>query len=270
MKRPDSEGLPRENDLPKAAEQFRQSDVTFWGIVALVCGAVAVLSTNVSAVIPQQFLAGLHTSRLTGADMGTLRAQVAALTADAAKLRDTNRELAKRISLADSANGDVTRRVGALEVSIPSLLEAVPLGADIDRSVLTSSIGEKPGQSFDAEGGSVTVRREPLSTAAVSNQAAPGNQALPPILPQAPVYGVAIGPQVNAGNVGATWSDLVNKLGPLVAGYDPLMARDGTGQSHLVAGPISDIAAAAALCKQLEAVAVACLPVPYDGSPVKP
>jgi hypothetical protein len=202
--------------------------------------------------------------------MGTLRAQVAALTADAAKLRDTNRELAKRISLADSANGDVTRRVGALEVSIPSLLEAVPLGADIDRSVLTSSIGEKPGQSFDAEGGSVTVRHEPLSTAAVFNQAAPEGQALPPILPQAPVYGIAIGPQVNAGNVGATWSDLVLKLGPLVAGYDPLMAGDGTGQSHLVAGPIADIAAAAALCKKLEAVAVACLPVPYDGSPVKP
>jgi hypothetical protein len=256
--------------LPKAAEQFRQSDVTFWGIVALVCGAVAVLSANVSAVMPDSFLAGLHASRLAGADMANLRAQVATLTSDAARLHESNRQLATRISLADSANGDVTRRVGALEVSIPTLLEAVPPDAGIDRSVLTSAIPAKPGTSFDAEGGSVTVRKEPLPLASVTPVDAPASQALPPALPDTPIYGVAIGPDVDAGNAPVVWKNLSDKLGPILAGYDPLMAPDGSGQSHLVAGPIAEIADATALCKRLEAVAVACLPVPYSGSPVKP
>jgi hypothetical protein len=256
--------------LPKAAEQFRQSDVTFWGIVVLVCGAIAVVSANVSAVIPDSFLAGLHMSRLSGGDLATLRAEVAALSTDAAKLRESNRQLAKRISLADSAHGDVTRRVGALEVSIPTLLEAVPPDAGIDRSVMTSSIEKKPGRSFDTEGGSVTVRKEPLPLASATENEASPSQALPPALADAPTYGVAVGSDVNAGNAGAAWQDLSDKLGMLLAGYRPLIAPDGAGQSHLVAGPIPEIADASALCKRLEAVAIACLPVPYTGSPVQP
>jgi len=254
--------------LAKAAEQFRQSDVTFWGIVALCCGGVAVLSANVSAVIPDSFLLGLHTSRLAGADMSTLRSKVAQLSDETARLRDADRQIATRISLADTANGDVTRRVGALEISIPSLLEAVPPDAGIDRSVMTSSIGQSPGTTFDADGGSVTVRNEPLPSAAPDD--ADAGQDLPPILPGAPVYGVAIGPQISAANAAATWKDMSDKLGLLLAGYDPLMAPDGTGRSHLVAGPIADISDATTLCKRLEAVAVACLPVPYSGSAIRP
>ena len=60
----------------QAADQFRPSDVTFWGVIALVCGAVAVLSANVSAVMPEGVLAGLHSTRIEGANMSQVRAQL--------------------------------------------------------------------------------------------------------------------------------------------------------------------------------------------------
>ena len=55
--------------MAKASEQFRQSDVTTWGIVALVLSGIAVMGANVSALMPRDVLAGLHKTRLEGASV---------------------------------------------------------------------------------------------------------------------------------------------------------------------------------------------------------
>jgi len=85
--------------LAKASEQFRQSDVTTWGIVALVFGAIAVLGANVSAVIPSSILGGLHKTRIEGASIDQLRLQVADLREASLQLKRDNTVLANRFAL---------------------------------------------------------------------------------------------------------------------------------------------------------------------------
>ena len=91
-------------------------------------------------------------------------------------------------------------------------------------------------------------------------------QPIPAPLPPAQ-FGIAIGPPIASTQAKATWDDLSLKLGSALLGLNPLM-NGGTvaGDGHLVAGPIADVKDATALCKRLEAVAVACLPVPYIGA----
>ncbi|MDN5850681.1 MAG: hypothetical protein L0H63_13765, partial [Nitrococcus sp.] len=62
--------------MANASEQFRQSDVTRWAIVALVCAGLAVLAANVSALLPRSVLDGLHLTRLEGASVENLRSLV--------------------------------------------------------------------------------------------------------------------------------------------------------------------------------------------------
>jgi hypothetical protein len=244
-------------------------------MVALGCGAFAVLCANASALLPESFLSGLHASRLSGGNFDTLRTQVADLESQVSQLHDANKELLTRFSLAESTSKDVTRRVGALEVTLPKLPGDEPAGDDLDRSLLTASIGTDSadkGETYNADGGKVTVHEEPMaSTSSTPGQPA---QGLPPVLtaeanPTAgisPVYGVAVGPSTDAANAGSVWDDLTRKVGPLLMDYQPILAGDA---KHVVAGPVQDLAKASMLCKRLEAVAVACLPVPYTGTAIK-
>ena len=64
--------------MARPVEHFRASDITVWGVFALVTWAIAVLGANVSAFIPDGVLGGLHASRLSGANLNQLRGQVAA------------------------------------------------------------------------------------------------------------------------------------------------------------------------------------------------
>lgn len=261
--------------LAKASEQFRQSDVTTWGIVALVLGGIAVMGANVSALVPQSVLAGLHKTRLEGASLEQLRAQVAELREETVRLKRENGVLTARFALKEQQSNDVTRRVGALEVSLPRLLEALPDGAAIDRSNLTAGIGRDPALVYETDGGSVVVRQQPMAE-------------LPPIAPQAqplpePVtqlaaiptqgdaaFGVALGAPIGPEQAPEAWRDLNMKLGPLLFGLSPLLleAADGTGQ-RIVVGPIPQLSEASALCARLERISVACLPMAYTGTPLE-
>ena len=127
--------------MAKASEQFRQSDVTTWGIVALVCGALAVFGANVSALMPQGILAGLHKTRIEGASIDQLRTDVQNLSDVTTELRRENTMMVTRFALQEQSGNQVVQRVGALEVSLPKLIEALPSTAEIYRSSLTSSIG---------------------------------------------------------------------------------------------------------------------------------
>jgi hypothetical protein len=257
--------------LAKASEQFRQSDVTGWGIVALVLGGIAVMGANISALVPQSVLAGLHKTRLEGASLEQLRAQVAELREETVRLKRENGVLTARFALKEQQSNDVTRRVGALEVSLPRLLEALPEGVVIDRSNLTAGITRDPALVYQTEGGSVLVRHQPMA------EAQPPSQKLPePVIELAAIpaqgetaFGVALGAPIIAEQAPEAWRDLNMKLGPLLFGLSPLLLEmaEGTGQ-RIVVGPIPLLSEASALCARLERVSVACLPMAYAGTPL--
>lgn len=262
--------------LAKASEQFRQSDVTTWGIVALVLGGIAVMGANVSALVPQSVLAGLHKTRLEGASLEQLRAQVAELREETVRLKRDNGVLTARFALKEQQSNDVTRRVGALEVSLPRLLEALPDGAAVDRSNLTAGIGRDPALVYQTDGGSVVVRQQPM---AELPPIAPEAQPLPaPVIQLAAIpaqgdaaFGVALGASIiSPEQAPEAWRDLNMKLGPLLFGLSPLLldAADGTGQ-RIVVGPIPQLSEASALCARLERISVACLPMAYTGTPLE-
>ncbi|HEV7717679.1 MAG TPA: hypothetical protein VGO70_01755 [Arsenicitalea sp.] len=258
--------------MAQAADQFRQSDVTGWGIAALVCGAVAIVSANVSAVVPDSVLGALHASRLQGADISQVRTQLANLQADASRVRDENNTLTTRLALAQQANGDVTRRVGALEVSIPKLLEALPQDAQIDRGDVTAAIGKGDTVNFEADGGSVSIQQKPFLNAAdtaVTSQPMPNLPLAVPVVPDPKAFGVALGDPVESDTIKARWDSLIVKVGPLLLGLGPILAENSAKTAkHLVIGPITDIGQAKALCDRIGKVGIACTAVPFVGSVV--
>ncbi|MDB5529243.1 MAG: hypothetical protein JWR51_2346 [Devosia sp.] len=258
--------------MAKASEEFRQSDVTTWAIVALVCGALAVFGANVSALVPQGMLSGLHKSRLAGASIDQLRHDVVELNAETARLRRDNNTLVNRFSLQEEAGSDVTQRVGALEVSLPKLLEAIPDTAQIDLSAETASIDTDNVVTYDADGGSVAIRQQPMQLpAAPLEQPMPEAVASTPKLfvPDGSAFGIAVGSNVTADNATAAWDDLSNKLGPLLIGMSPLLVdQQDSEQKRIVVGPITRMTEATALCKRLERVSISCMPMPYGGTPL--
>ena len=259
--------------MARASEQFRQSDVTTWGIVALVLSGIAVMGANVSALVPQGMLAGLHKTRIEGASIEQLRAQVSELREEQIRLRRETSVLTARFSLDEQRGNEITRRVGALEVSLPVLLESLPDGANIDRSNLTAAIGTDPALVYDADGGSVVVRQQPMAEA----QPLAGAQPLPaPVeqvaaipVPNEAVYGVALGPAVAFDQAPDAWRDLTMKLGPLLFGLAPLLVEEANSDNkRLVVGPINQLSEATALCARLERLSVSCLPMPFTGTPL--
>ena len=256
--------------LAKASAQFRQSDVTSWAIVALVCGAIAVMGANVSAMIPSSVLGGLHKTRIEGASLDQLRLQVAELREQTTALQRENTVLTTRFALAEQQGNAVQQRVGSLEVSLPRLLELQPSSPAVDSAAVTASIGD--AQMFDAEGGSVTVRRQPMSGAT-----SPANQPLPDIVgagaPAAPndtAFGMALGTAVPAEQALGAWNDLSLKLGPLLFGLSPLLTDAPEGSDkRIVVGPIANLSEVTALCGRLERISIACLPVPFTGTPLR-
>ena len=255
--------------MAKASEQFRQSDVTSWGIVALACGAIAVLGSNISAVMPSGLLGELHKTRIEGASVDQLRLQVADLREQTMQLKRDNTVLTSRFALAEQQGNTVQQRVGALEVSLPRLLEMQPNTAQVDRSSLTASVGE--ALVYDADGGSVMIRQQPMAAAA---PASGQTQPLPDPLQTASVavpnqmeFGIALGVAVPAEQAPDAWNNLSMKLGPLLFGLSPLMADDAdSGNKRIVVGPITELSEATALCTRLERISISCLPVPFTGT----
>ncbi|MDB5505897.1 MAG: hypothetical protein JWR75_535 [Devosia sp.] len=264
--------------MARASDQFRQSDVTVWSILAIACGAVALLSANISAAVPENWFASLHASRVEGANLSLLRERVAELEGLTLDLRRADEIVATRLSLSDQSDTDVTRRVGALELSLPRIMEALRAEAPaaVDRTVITAAIGAGQTQSFAADGGSVVVTQQPFGALPALDPATdPLAQPLPEIIgtpTRTPIadgaaYGVAIGPAVAADAAPATWDALNAKLGPLLFGLGPLVADDAdSSDKRVVAGPFDDLAEATALCTRLERIGITCLPVPFSGT----
>lgn len=246
------------------SEQFRQSDVTVWGIAALVCTGLAILGANIGGLIPSSALNALHSPRNDAASLSQLRQQVAELRTETAQLRRQNEVLTTRFSLQEQSGNEVVRRVGALEVSIPALAEMRPATAPIDRSVTTASITNNAGQQVAAEGGTVVVHQSPLQ------QPLPAPIAVPSASSGAQVgYAVAVGASFASGQAATQWHDLEVRLGSLVIDMSPLVT-DGTGanQQRLILGPIAQMSEARDLCQRLEQMEIACSPTSFAGAPI--
>lgn len=256
--------------MAKASEQFRQSDVAVWGIVALVFGGIAVLGANISAAIPSSILGGLHKTRIEGASLEQLRLQVADLREETLQLKRENGLLATRFALEERQGNEITQRVGALEVSLPKLLEALPSGAEIDRSAFTASIGEGEALIYDADGGSVIVRQSPMAEAQPA-QPLPAlvEQTAALAVPNEAAFGIALGPSIAFEQAPETWKDLSIKLGPLLFGLAPLLVDEANSDDkRIVVGPITQLAEATSLCARLERVSISCMPMPFTGTPL--
>ncbi len=265
--------------LAESGEHFRQSDVTFWGIVALVLGALALLFSNLGAILPPSTLTGLHSTRLDGGNLNYLRTQVADLRDETARIRNENSRLMNMLTLAEQDQNAVTQRVGAIESSLPTLFETAQANAEIDRSFTTSAIATDPPQEvFEADGGTVAVTRRPFEQADVAPPVAPVPQTLelpamplplpPRIVGSAPsvAFGIALGPQVTVQDAFVAWKDITTKAGPLLLGLGPLLSGNaGVEQQRLVAGPIGDYEQAEQLCIRMIRIGISCLPVPYAG-----
>lgn len=246
------------------SEQFRQSDVTVWGIAALVCAGLAILGANIGGLIPSSALNALHSPRNDAASLSQLRQQVAELRTETAQLRRQNEVLTTRFSLQEQSGNEVVRRVGALEVSIPALAEMRPAMAPIDRSVTTASITNNAGQQVAAEGGTVVVHQSPLQ------QPLPAPIAVPSASSGAQVgYAVAVGSSFATGQAATQWHDLEVRLGSLVIDMSPLVT-DGTGanQQRLILGPIAEMSEARDLCQRLEQMEIVCSPTSFAGAPI--
>ncbi len=244
--------------------------MTTWGIVALVLAGIAVMGANMSALMPQSLLAGLHKTRIGGASLEQLRGQVADLREETQRLRRENSVLAARFALEEQQGNEVTRRVGALEVSLPRLLEALPDNAGVDLSNLTASIGGA-ALVYEADGGTVEVRQQPMAGVQPSDQPlpAPVQQVATSAAPSQTGYGIALGPSVGVEQAPDAWRDLSMKLGPLLFGLAPMLADESNSdEKRIIVGPITQLSEATALCARLERLSVSCLPMPFTGTPL--
>ena len=258
--------------MAKASEQFRAADVTFWGGVALVAWTAAVVGANVSALIPVGILGALHVSRLDSATIGQLRGQVATLGAQANELKQQNATLTQRFMLTEQTNGDITRRVGALELTVPKILDALNAPQQVDRSAITASTGG-PVTHFQADGGSVSYTTSPLGTGEVTT--APTSQPMPSELPSATVpdpaaFGIALGPPIDASQADAAWQTMNSNVGTLLLGLGPILGHvEGGPGRRLVAGPIASEADARIQRGRMAKGVIACATVPFTGDPLQ-
>jgi hypothetical protein len=224
---------------------------------------------NISALIPADVLGALHASRLEGGTMNQLRAQVAEIRSESDRLRRENNLLLQRFLLAEEARGEVARRVGALEISLPRLTERIPERAPIDDAV-TASIIDGKALNFEAEGGSVSVTHKPLvviQPSAATPAALQTRQIANP--PDGSQFGVALGFPVTEGESDVLWQELMAQVGTLLIGLWPVTADAETGDGKLViAGPIASQSQAAELCGRLDRAGIPCEPMPFKGTPL--
>lgn len=271
--------------LADISNQIGQADVTRWGIVATVFGGIALLSISLAGNVPENLAVGLHATRIEGSTINMLREQVSELESQQRQLTRGNTTLDSQFRLSERDQGELLRRLNALETAIPALLEVVPPDAELDFSLLTGAIGDETAESFDADGGSVTVINTPMfpEPADVGSQSVlDAIPALPPMLgtdvPEelrtvapdpdvtltATEYGLAIGEIITDETAEPVWAALRQKIGTLLLGLEPALSDPaGTGDARIIVGPISDYAAAESLCLRITRAGVPCLPVQY-------
>ncbi len=281
--------------MTRFIDRIKASDVSFWGMAALSVGAIAVLSANMPSIIPADFATKMHATRLDGASLNHMRAQVNQLKNDAARMRDEYNRLTTMLKLAEQGRNDVTKRIGAMETSLPLLLEAIPPGVKIDNSITTASIGQGSNKTIiEGQGGYAIVSRSAIEETSYDGQRDTPQEIIKPldevISPQLPnkhapdkqvldeqslkeiavtdnnFFGIALGKEIKTTDAIVAWQDIERKVGTLLLGLKPILSKnDGSDTRMLIAGPIENYAQAEQLCSRMLRVGIACLPLPYEG-----
>lgn len=253
----------------------------------MLFGGLAVLSVSLSGAIPENLSIGMHATRIEGGNANQLREQVAYLMDQQGQLERGSDELQSQVRLTERDQGEMVRRLSALETAIPALLESVPPDVEIDQSIATGSVDDATN-NFDVDGGSVSVLQRPLfhdNSETDSGDVPEPLPELPPsldnILPEqifepdtdedailtATEYGLAIGSIVTDDSAQGLWAELQDSIGTLLIGLEPALSDPaGTGDSRIIVGPISDYAEAETLCLRIARAGVPCLPVQYAGN----
>lgn len=261
-------------------ENIRQSDVTMWGIAALACGALAILSANLGAMLPAHLMTGLHATTIEGGSLNQLRAEVAELRSAATRIRSENNRIVSVMTLAAQDNGALVRRVGSIEASLPALFDTGPRGAGVDASLTTAGIGDQETETMETEGGTIVVSRSPMAknmtidpqiqdrpSALKTDMATMKAEPMQELTGPASAFGLALGPEVILRDAIVSWKDITRKAGPLLLGLNPVLSGTaGMKEMQLVAGPISGYAEAEQVCKRMVRIGISCLPVPYMGN----
>ncbi|WP_196258352.1 hypothetical protein [Pelagibacterium limicola] len=242
---------------------FEHTDVSLWGIAALVCGTLAVISANLAPLVPENIIAGLHTTRMDGGNINQMRAQMLDVRAENQRLMREARTLLARLNLLDDDSGEMIRRLAAVERSLPILIESLPLHSDIDRSILTASIAGASPEVYEADGGIVIVRHSAL----FDEIGDPFDQPLPPRLGGLE-YGIAIGHEVALDAAPGQRGYILSQTGPLLTGMSFVLGEvESVDSARIIAGPLSSAEDAGILCEPLIVMGMACEPVPFEGAP---
>lgn len=243
-----------------------------WGIAALSCCALAVLSANMAALVPETTLSALQETRLAGTSHAQMRSQMQALRTDTLRIASQYATLQTRFDLLSDERRDAGRRLAIVEASLPALAESRQAAGAVDHGLVTASIGRSAGEMHEVEGGSILVRQSPLLGTA-TGPAAP--QPLPPAIaparpePDGTSFAVAAGGPVRPAEAMEHYRALLAAAGPLLLGTVPALAEgpDGDG-ARIVLGPLPDAASAQALCARLARLDVPCLPTAFTGTPL--
>ncbi|WP_424981252.1 hypothetical protein [Maritalea sp. S77] len=128
--------------------QFKQSDMRLWGLVAIASLTVMLVFSSASLLIPKGWN---NMFKETPDNLGTvaqMQAELRGIRMEFAAMKRQTNVTDNRLNLGEESNTFVSRRVRALESSIPILLEALPPGAQLDKSLITASINEANGEEI--------------------------------------------------------------------------------------------------------------------------
>lgn len=260
--------------------RFEQADVKIWGFIAVGVVTTMVLLSSVANFVPSKYLNSLRETRQTSGTINQLHAELTKMRLEFASIKRENSIAGTRITLGEESNSKFSRRVRALESSIPMLLEALPSDATIDRSLITASINEANGEEIIKSDDNVKVTQSNLFDNRPMSEAAPATlqQALPEavddseMIDQEPAkempvvevsateFGLIIGPSLNMNSTSVAWEKYKANIGTLLIGLEPraLPVGNDSDQWRLIAGPIADISEAISLCLQISRTGLTC------------
>ena len=149
-------------------------------------------------------------------------------------------------------------------------------GSDRPTSVPTEAIRGVPTDRANTQERQAPLAPSIVATAPAREQETANRPTQPEIVGTGSItlatrsqFGIDLGSDATLSALRLRWQRLNERYKPALAKLEPLVSiRDGNNGYpvlFLVAGPISDVADAAALCAQLKQASIACQPVAYDG-----
>jgi hypothetical protein len=180
--------------LARTADQFRRTDVTFWGLVALAAAGLALVSANVSALLPGNLFAGLHASRaiaaavaeptLAPAELAAIRGELAGLTTALAETRAAGERRDTRFDDLIEQAGAVRGRLDTLEAVLRTPPPQSPAGHVTDGTVTGAIPESEPARAAIADDMPSKTARPAGAGAPPAAEAARPDQPMPqPLIP---------------------------------------------------------------------------------------